>query len=214
MAKETCYLPCCKVSKDETNTIKRKYSNIASLFSEEFADKPVAFGLSMVINTVAKKFKDVPIISTNGVYKWMQKKHQGSEIEDFLICDCRPREEYVVSHLPGAIQLNPDTIDMREVQKVLQQHAFNNKFAVDAKVKVVMYCAVGYRSSALINRYLESQKKKIIDDDHFEFVNMEGSIFKWGNEKRPMVDDQDEITVMVHPFSPVWGKLLFKEIRH
>ena len=34
-----------------------------------------------------------------------------------------------------------------------------------------------------------------------QVLNMEGSIFKWANEGKPLVDDKNEPTNFVHPFS-------------
>ena len=43
--------------------------------------------------------------------------------------------------------------------------------------------------------------------------NLEGSLFKWANESRPMVDRMDQPTIFAHPYSAVWGKLLKPELR-
>lgn len=39
--------------------------------------------------------------------------------------------------------------------------------------------------------------------------NLEGSLFKWANENRPIVDRNGAITEKVHPYNSVWGKLLY-----
>ena len=43
--------------------------------------------------------------------------------------------------------------------------------------------------------------------------NLEGSLFKWASESRPMVDRMDQPTIFAHPYSAVWGKLLKPELR-
>lgn len=43
--------------------------------------------------------------------------------------------------------------------------------------------------------------------------NLEGSIFQWANEKRPMVDYVNQPTIFAHPYHIVWGKLLHKDLR-
>ncbi|XP_033123492.1 uncharacterized protein LOC117122124 isoform X2 [Anneissia japonica] len=194
---------------------KKLSSATASAFSHVFAETPPAFGMSVMINTIAKKYKSVPGLSTDVVYKWLQEIHQQgkSNKQHLLLCDIRPPHEYNISHIPGALQLDPDILDMKAVQQLLITHARKNEFPSDAEVKVVMYCSVGYRSSVMVNRYLESHKQKLIDEDTFKLFNLEGSIFKWGNEKRPLVDKDEQITQLVHPFSPMWGKMLFKDIR-
>ena len=46
-----------------------------------------------------------------------------------------------------------------------------------------------------------------------EVYNLEGSLFKWANESRPMVDHKDRPTSCVHPYNVVWGKLLHSHLR-
>jgi hypothetical protein len=42
--------------------------------------------------------------------------------------------------------------------------------------------------------------------------NLEGSIFQWANEHRPLVRDGQRET-RVHPYNAVWGRLLAPEVR-
>lgn len=46
-----------------------------------------------------------------------------------------------------------------------------------------------------------------------QVYNLEGSIFKWANEGRPLVDPTGNTAKLCHPYSAVWGKLLNKELR-
>ena len=43
--------------------------------------------------------------------------------------------------------------------------------------------------------------------------NLEGSIFKWANEGRAMVDAAEQPTKLCHPYNFIFGKLLNKELR-
>ena len=43
--------------------------------------------------------------------------------------------------------------------------------------------------------------------------NLWGSIFQWANEGRPMLDGNNQPAVHAHPFNPVFGKILKKELR-
>ena len=36
-------------------------------------------------------------------------------------------------------------------------------------------------------------------------LNLEGSLFKWGNENRPMLDGDDNVTKCVHPVEYKYG---------
>ncbi|HEY2615439.1 MAG TPA: hypothetical protein VGI42_06990 [Chthoniobacterales bacterium] len=42
--------------------------------------------------------------------------------------------------------------------------------------------------------------------------NLEGSIFQWANEHRPLVRDGTPVTV-VHPYNSFWGRLLKNDVR-
>jgi hypothetical protein len=43
-------------------------------------------------------------------------------------------------------------------------------------------------------------------------MNLEGSIFQWANECRPVYRDAAEVQ-QVHPYDGIWGKLLDKDLR-
>jgi rhodanese-related sulfurtransferase len=69
---------------------------------------------------------------------------------------------------------------------------------------VVVYCSVGYRS-ARVARWLGRQG----------FTNvrqLDGSLFAWANEGRPMVADGRSVRE-VHPYNDFWGRLLKPEVR-
>ena len=66
-------------------------------------------------------------------------------------------------------------------------------------IPVVTYCAVGYRSAEFAAR---------LGAAAFTHVqNLEGSIFRWANEHRPLVSDGAPAW-RVHPYSKSWGQLL------
>jgi len=49
--------------------------------------------------------------------------------------------------------------------------------------------------------------------DKIQVYNIEGGLFKWANENRPMVDGKGQSTVSAHPYNSVFGKLLKFELR-
>ncbi|MEM8660723.1 MAG: rhodanese-like domain-containing protein [Pseudomonadota bacterium] len=70
-----------------------------------------------------------------------------------------------------------------------------------------MYCSVGYRSSKATEQLL----KLGLSNVH----NLEGSIFEWANEGKPLVQGgSDSLTPshVVHPFDDNWGQLLRVEL--
>jgi 3-mercaptopyruvate sulfurtransferase SseA len=71
-------------------------------------------------------------------------------------------------------------------------------------VPVVTYCAVGYRSAEFATRL------RAAGFTHVQ--NLEGSIFQWANEHRPLVRDGTSAS-RVHPYSKSWGRLLADDAR-
>ncbi len=105
-----------------------------------------------------------------------------------LLLDVRKEEEFRVSHIPGAVRVDPDA-------KATTLAPLLNR----PDRPVVVYCSVGWRSSALAERLLEA--------GHTNVANLEGSIFGWANEDRPLVCETGA-ALKVHPYNRTFGKLL------
>ncbi|MGH7937844.1 MAG: rhodanese-like domain-containing protein, partial [Bryobacteraceae bacterium] len=69
---------------------------------------------------------------------------------------------------------------------------------------IVTYCSVGYRSAGMARRLHAAGFTRV--------QNLEGSIFEWANEHRPLVHDGKAAT-QVHPYDALWGRLLQPEVR-
>ena len=67
------------------------------------------------------------------------------------------------------------------------------------------YCSAGYRSGKLAERLQAAGYTNV--------RNLDGSIFKWANERRPLVRGESEPVTKVHPYSAIWGRLLAPEAR-
>lgn len=137
---------------------------------------------------ITSEFDDVPRISTTELAEWMAD----SSREQPQLLDAREPGEYAVSHLSGAVRVAPDAT----AEQILGR--------IDPARPVVVYCSVGYRSSILARRLISAGSRQT--------MNLEGSIFKWANEDRPLVRD-DASTRMVHPYNDRYGRLLRKELR-
>ena len=109
-----------------------------------------------------------------------------------LLLDVRTAEEYGVSHLQGAVHIDPNAHDF-DVLRDLPNDA-----------PIVTYCSVGYRSAALAER-LEAAGFSAV-------YNLEGSLFKWANEGRPVYRAGRRVHE-VHPYDARWGLLLDKALR-
>ncbi len=108
-----------------------------------------------------------------------------------LLFDVRQEAEYRVSHLPGAVRVDPGVLPALPP-------------GVEKDTPIVTYCSVGYRSSALAARLGEQ--------GYTEVSNLEGSIFEWANQGLPVVRDGQEVNA-VHPYSRRWQRLLDDELR-
>ena len=104
----------------------------------------------------------------------------GPKSESIYLIDARAKKEYQISHISGAKNIPYNKPDS----------------------PIVVYCSVGYRSSILAKKLQESGFKEV--------YNLEGSIFKWANEGRPLVREQTTVH-KVHPYNTRWGRLLEKE---
>lgn len=145
-----------------------------------------AFRWTVVKLKTHRAFPRVGQISTANLAAWLSDAKRTPPV----LLDVRTPAEYAVSHLAGAIRVEPGS-------KPGALH-----LPLDAPI--VTYCSVGYRSSDFGEKMLQAGFKNV--------RNLDGSIFAWANENRPLVHD-GEPTSQVHPFNPAWGTLLDKSHR-
>lgn len=111
-----------------------------------------------------------------------------------LLLDVREKDEFAVSHIPGAERVDPS----------IWTSTFLNGFKDKAQGKsVVFYCSVGVRSSRLAERVQAALKAAGAKS----VTNLDGGVFGWHNQKRALVNAQGA-TDFVHPFDSHWGKLV------
>ncbi len=144
---------------------------------------------STTLKMVRAKFPEVAQVSTDTLASWLD---ESGGADRPLIVDTREQGEYEVSHLEGALKASSED----EALKALE--------GATPGRRVVLYCSVGYRSSEMA-RFL--MKK-----GYGEIYNLEGSIFAWANEGRPVYRGDQQVDA-VHPYDRVWGKLLKKSLR-
>ena len=78
---------------------------------------------------------------------------------------------------------------------------------------IITYCSVGMRAATMAQRINEELQRKKEHEEHgektsFNVYNLDGAIFKWINEQKPLVDSNEEDTQYCHPFSYVWGFMI------
>jgi rhodanese-related sulfurtransferase len=134
------------------------------------------------------RFPKVEWITTAQLADWIADKNRPPPV----LLDVRTEEEWNVSHLPGARRVDPDA----PIEKVIS--------GIPKEIPIVTYCAVGYRSGALATKLREAGFTNL--------RNLEGSIFQWANEHRPLVRGDKPVTT-VHPYSNLWGRLLIDDAR-
>lgn len=74
----------------------------------------------------------------------------------------------------------------------------------DKTDKIVVYCSVGVRSAQFAEKLQQAGYPNV--------YNLNGSIFEWANENRPLYQGQQQVT-QVHPYNSFWGKLLVPNYR-
>jgi rhodanese-related sulfurtransferase len=141
---------------------------------------------TLVRRRIAKEFPNVPQITTGDLAAWLADEQRAKPI----LLDVRKGEEFAVSHLAGARRVDPE--------------ALATQLDLAKDTPIVTYCSVGYRSSALAERLRQA--------GYTQVQNLDGSIFQWANEDRPLVRDGKPAT-QVHPYSALWGGLLKRERR-
>jgi rhodanese-related sulfurtransferase len=134
------------------------------------------------------KFPKVEWISTSELADWLANKRRPAPV----LLDVRTLEEWNVSHLPAARRVEPNASAESAAAGLAKETA------------IVTYCAVGYRSAEMAERLRAAGFTNV--------HNLEGSIFQWANEHRPLVHDNERVT-QVHPYNSFWGRLVNDDVR-
>jgi rhodanese-related sulfurtransferase len=150
------------------------------------AGRGVAF--EVVRRLTARKFPDVQWIDAAELARWREDSGRPQP----LMLDARTPAEYEVSHLRDAVRIDPGRPSLRP----MRGRAMNDP--------IVVYASVGYRS-ARVAHWLAAQ-------GYTNVRNLQGSIFEWANEDRPIFRD-GRLTQAVHPYDRRWGLLLESRYR-
>jgi rhodanese-related sulfurtransferase len=153
------------------------------LYARTLTAREGGVGWPKVFVSIEQDWPQVPQMDTGELARRLSAQE---EHRPFLI-DVRSREEYNVSHLPDAVRADSPN-QIRALART-----------VPAAWPIVLYCSVGIRSSAAA--------QKLIDEGFPNVSNLKGSIFKWANEGRPLVQD-GKPAHQVHPYNKYWGRLL------
>ncbi|XP_048477306.1 uncharacterized protein YqhL-like [Rhincodon typus] len=128
--------------------------------------------------------------------------------QQILLLDVRSPAEYEVSHLQGAVRIDPETTDVDHLVKDLGLAGSMDK-------TVVCYCTAGYHGSEMAEKLRRSltQGSEQEGPGSLKVYNLEGGLVKWANESKPMVDRLGQATNLVHPYNNMWAYLVKPEFR-
>lgn len=132
---------------------------------------------------IASQYPEVPSITTDT----LAARLTDSSAPRPVLLDARSPEEFAVSHLPGAHRIDPTAT------------TFPTLDTLKTDRPIVVYCSVGYRSARIAHR--------LRNQGFTNVANLEGSIFRWANEGRPVYRDGQPVAT-VHPYDATWGQLL------
>ncbi len=113
------------------------------------------------------------------------KLDQKMKANEVFVLDTREKREYDVSHLRGSRYVGYDDFSMTRVADI------------DHNSTIVVYCSIGKRS--------EEIALKLKQAGYLNVLNHWGGIFDWTNRGFDVVDLQNDVVKVVHPYSATWG---------
>lgn len=137
---------------------------------------------SIIRRLTTDEFPTVKWLTTQQFAQWLEDPLKPQPI----ILDARSEAEYALSHLKEAKRIDPKHPDLAA-------------FAGYQDTPIVVYCSVGYRSARIAEQLGQAGFSRV--------YNLEGSLFQWANEGRPVFKDGCP-AMFVHPYDALWGRLL------
>lgn len=163
--------------------------------------QPASAAWRAVDAQIAARYPDLPTVDTDELADWLDNPNADTSGAAPLLLDARSADEYAVSHLPGAIRVDPDAGVDAWRAAVAEARAGDPA----GEQPVVVYCSVGLRSARVAQALRESGVGDV--------RNVRGSLFRWAAEGRPLVGPDGQPATVAHPYDAVWGRLLPPEYR-
>ena len=134
------------------------------------------------------KFRDVRHVTPADLVDWMRDPNRPPP----LLIDARTAEEFGLSHLQGAVRVDPVKPDLAALAHVPRDQP------------LVVYDAAGVMGTAMAVGLTQAGFSRV--------TNLDGGIFRWANEGYPVVNDSAP-AAKVLPMSWGWGRLLKARFR-
>ena len=129
----------------------------------------LGFNLETIQNDLENQYGSISHIDGNNFSKLNHEKT--------IVFDVREKNEFDVSHLPQAIQVDPEISNQSFISNYKEQVTGKN---------IVFYCSVGQRSSVLASRL----KPALIEQGATKVYNLKGGVFRWRNEKKELIQNK------------------------
>lgn len=159
-------------------------ATLASIFLTA-CSSPVNVDLNDVHSSIESRYSEVKHISAAELRQ--------RSTDNLIIFDTRQPEEFTVSHIKGALQIDP---------AISVSDFISNYGALIGDKDVVFYCSVGERSSRVAAR-LQSRLSSPV-------YNLEKGVFGWHNARLPLLS-QSQSTDYIHPYDDEWGRLVARQ---
>jgi rhodanese-related sulfurtransferase len=143
--------------------------------------RPLAF--EVLQRRIVSRFPEVQWIGTEDLARWRDQ----SARPQALVLDARTAPEFALSHLKGAIPIDPYKPSLHPLRG----------WAKNAPIAV--YSSAGYRGARVAGW--------LGNNGYSNVRNLAGGVFRWANEGRPLFKD-DRPTAVVHPYDDRWGLLV------
>lgn len=148
-----------------------------------FAWDGCPLGAFILRQAVALKFRDVRRVSPAELIAWMRDANRPPP----LLIDARPPDQFALSHIDGAVNINPTQPDLAQLTHVRRD------------LPLVVYDGPGAAGAAMV--------KALTDAGFSRVSNLDGGLFRWVNEGHPVLNAEGPAS-KVASLNWSWGRLL------
>lgn len=133
---------------------------------------------------VALKFRDVRRVTPAELVGWMRDPNRPPP----LLIDARPPDQFAVSHIDGAVNIDATKPDLAPLENVRRD------------APIVVYDGPGAVGAAMVQALAQAEFTRV--------SNLDGGLFRWANEGYAIVNARGEPATKVASLSWGWARLL------